>query len=241
MHLFLIPILSLAGITGLLPAIDSAASHSQIYAIFINGAFSGTETVKESIDASGNSVINSEHEIFVADGLETKRMSFVTTMILSKKDMSPLHYLYKYTSGNSRDAYEVIVKDGTATCVVTRSGHKTETTKPFKGNEIILDFNVYHQYKYLARNYDFKTAGQQTFADYIPLIGDNISVVLEFLGNGVLESDKRGVPVRNFKVSFPGIGSGSFSIDESGRLVRLLMPAQDLEVVKKELVPDQKP
>jgi hypothetical protein len=28
-------------------------------------------------------------------------------------------------------------------------------------------------------------------------------------------------------------------MDENGRLVRLLMPAQDLEVVKRELVSDQ--
>jgi hypothetical protein len=238
MRLLLVPFLSLVGSTGLLLAADSPAGHSQTYAIFIKGSFSGTETVTEGADSSGNPTVNSEHEIFVTDGLETKRMAFVTTMIFSKKDMSPLRYSYRYTSGNSRDSYEVNIKDGVATCIVTRSGHKSETSKPFRGNEIILDFNVYHQYKFLARNYDYKTGGQQTFADYIPLIGDNISVVLEFLGNGILESEKGSVPVRNFKFSFPGIGNGSFSIDEGGRLVRLLMPAQDLEVVKKELIPD---
>jgi len=240
MRLLLIPLLSLAGSVGLVVGGESPAGYSQSYAIFIKGAFSGTETVTESVESSGNPAITSEHEIFVTDGLETKRMAFVTTMVLSKKDMSPLRYSYRYTSGTSRDSYEVIIKDGSATCVVMRSGHKSETTKEFKDNQIILDFNVYHQYKFLALKYDYKTAGQQTFADYIPLLGDHISVVVEFLGNGILESENGSVPVRNFKVSFPGIGNGTFSIDASSRLVRLLMPAQNLEVVKRELVPERK-
>jgi len=239
MRLLLIFLLSLVGATRTLIAVDSPAGYSQTYAIFIKGAFSGTETVTESLDSNGNPTINSEHEILVSDGLETRRMAFVTTMILSEKDASPLRYSYRYTSGSSRDSYEVNIKNGTATCVVIRAGNKSETTRTFQGNEIILDFNVYYQYKFLARNYDYKTAGQQTFADYIPLIGDTIPVMLEFLGNGILDSEKGSVPVRNFKVSFPGIGNGNFSIDESGHLVRLLMPAQDLEVLKKELVPDQ--
>jgi hypothetical protein len=238
MRLLLITLLSLVGATDFLTAADSPASYSQTYAIFIKGAFSGTETVTEGVDSNGNVTVNSTHEIFVTDGLETKRMAFVTTMILSKQDSSPLRYSYKYTSG-SRDSYDVNIKDGVATCVVMRSEHKTETIKAFQSGEIILDFNVYNQYKFLARKYDFKKAGQQSFVDYIPLIGDNISVVLEFLGNGALETKIGSIPVRNFRVGFPGIGNGSFSIDESGQLVRLLMPSQDLEVVKRELVPDQ--
>jgi hypothetical protein len=239
MKLLLIFFLSLVGATNQLIAAGVPEKYSQSYALFIKGTLSGTETVSETVDESGNTAVSSEHEIYVTDGVETKRMAFVTNMILSKKDLSPLQYSYRYTSGNSRDSYDVSIKDGMATCIVTRSGRKTETTKAFTSDEIILDFNVYHQYKFLVRKYDFKTGGQQAFADYIPLIGDKISVVLEYLGNGSLESAKGGVPVKNFKVSFPGIGSGSLSMDENGRLVRLLMPAQDLEVVKRELVSDQ--
>jgi hypothetical protein len=229
--------LGFAGIVAQAEPPDTPPAYSQTYAIFIKGSMSGTEVVTESVDDEGNTRSDSEHEIFVTDGLETKRMAFVTSMVLSKKDLSPLRYSSRYTSGSSRDSYEVVFKDGAAFSTIIRSGHKFENKRPLQPNGIVLDFNVYHQYDFMVRKYDFKKAGPQTLADFIPLIGNEVSVMLEFLGNGTLKSGKTEVPVRNFKINFLGIGGGNFSVDKNGRLVRLLMPMQDLEVIKRELVP----
>jgi molybdopterin biosynthesis enzyme MoaB len=43
--------------------------------------------------------------------------------------------------------------------------------------------------------------------------------------------------VRNFKIDFFESRIGYFSTDTSGRLVRLIIHDQDLEVVRKDLVP----
>ncbi len=41
----------------------------------------------------------------------------------------------------------------------------------------------------------------------------------------------------NYKIEFVGISGGSLSVDKNGRLVRLVIPNQDLEVLRKDLLP----
>ena len=53
-----------------------------------------------------------------------------------------------------------------------------------------------------------------------------------------LEHAKGTLPVRNFKIEFVGMWSGTVSTDKSGRLVRLVLRDQDLEVVRKDLLPE---
>ena len=58
-----------------------------------------------------------------------------------------------------------------------------------------------------------------------------------FQGNADLETGKKTLPVRNYMIEFVGIWTGSVTTDLAGRLVRLVIPAQDLEVVRKDLLP----
>jgi hypothetical protein len=215
---------------------DAAPGYAQSYAILIKGSAAGSETVSEKIDDSGNILSTSEHEIFVTDGLETKRMAFSTKMILSKTAWTPISYTCKYTSGNSGDSYGVVIKDAQITRTLQRGGRTSESTVPFKPDMVILDFSVYHQYDYLIRRYDDKKGGRQLFADFVPIIGSDIPLALTFVGNEKLTHKKRALPVRNFRIEFVGIWSGTVSVDNDGRLVRLLIPAQDLEVVRKDLL-----
>ena len=43
--------------------------------------------------------------------------------------------------------------------------------------------------------------------------------------------------VTSYSVEFVGIAGGTLSVDKNERLVRLVIPAQDLEVVRKDLLP----
>jgi hypothetical protein len=219
----------------------ASGTYSQSYVIVIKGGFAGSESVTEKTVENGDLVATSEHDLLITDGLETKRMAFSTRMVLSKGDRTPVSYLFKYTAGNSGDFYEVVVKDNQATRTLSRGGRASEVTVPFKSDTVILDFSVYHQYDNLVRKYDSRLGGRQLFSDFVPLIGDSIPVALTFQGNADLKIEKGVLPVQNFLVEFVGIWTGVVTVDKDGRLVRLLIPAQDLEVVRKDLLPPDFP
>jgi len=215
--------------------------YSQVYTILLKGIPCGTEGVAEEWGKDGNLISSSESEIFITDGMDTNRLAFVTRMVLSKSNLTPISYSYRYTSGQSKDSYEVTVKESQLRRVLNRGGHTSEITATLPPEATILDFNVYHQYDYLLRKYDVKKGGRQSFPNFIPLIGGEIPLAITQLEDSNLEHPKGVLPVRNFKVEFGGIWSGTVSVDKNGRLVRLVARNQDLEVVRKDLLPEPPP
>jgi hypothetical protein len=219
-------------------SLSGADEYSQSYAILIKGAVAGNETVTEKAGAGDELLSTSQHDILVTDGLETKRMSFTTKMVLSKSSWTPVSYSCRYSSGETEDSYEIVIKDGQVTRTLKRGGQTSVVTAPFQQNMVILDFSVYHQFDYVIRKYDFKKGGRQLFADFVPVVGNDIPLALTLLGNEKLQLADRSISIRNFSVEFVGIWSGILAVDKDGRLVRLSMPAQDLEVVRRDLLPD---
>jgi hypothetical protein len=214
----------------------SSAQYSQSYSIFIRGENAGSEVVAEKIDSDGNIVATSEHELIINDGLEKKRTAYATRMLLKKGDYTPISYSYRYISGNSHDSYEVIVQDGKISRTLVKGGRSNETSAPFTSDMVILDFNVYHQYDYLLHKYNAKKGGRQTFSNFLPVIGYDIPIALSFIGNATVGAQREAIAVRNFRIEFIGIWSGTLSVDKEGRLVQLSIPAQDLEVLRSDLI-----
>ena len=214
----------------------NSAPYSQSYSIYIRGENAGSEVVTEKIDADGNILSTSEHELIINDGLDKKRTAYATRMLLKKGDYTPISYSYRFVSGNSRDSYEVMVKDGQISRTLIKGGQHNDTKAPFTSDMVILDFNVYHQYDYLLRKYNAKKGGRQTFSNFLPVIGYDIPIALSFLGNSTIETQREPIAVRNFRIEFVGIWSGTLSVDKEGRLVQLTIPAQDLEVLRSDLI-----
>ncbi len=233
--------LSFALLATSLSARESAPGYTQSYVILIKGAAAGRESVTETRSETGDLLVASEHEIFITDGLETKRMAFSTKMVLSKSTRIPVSYSYRYTSGNSGDSFDVVVKDGQITRTLNRAGRSSEASVPFKPDMVILDFNVYCQYDNLIPRYDMKKGGRQLFADFVPVIGNDIPLALTYMGEEKLTLSTGSLPIRNFRVEFVGIWNGTVSADKKGRLVRLVVPAQDLEVVRQDLLVSDDP
>lgn len=211
--------------------------YTQSYAIFIRGNPSGTETVVERWDKDGNRVVTSQHEILVTDSISTNRLAFETASIFAKNTPILMSYSYKYLSGNSKDHYDVSINDGRINRVLSRAGNVSEVNVALLPGTVILDINVFHQYDELARLYNFKKGGRQLLNNFIPVIGNNLPLAVTWLEDSKLEYAQGAVPVRNFKVEFVGVRAGNFSTDAKGRLVRLIMRDQDLEVVRMDLVP----
>ena len=239
------PILARAALlTALLPcralsptSFAAQPSYTQSYLAFIKGAQAGNETVTEQWDPQGNFVSTSESEIFLDDGLERKRMAFVTRLVLTKA-YAPVSYSYRYTSGSSGDRYEVTVKDGRIIRVLTRNGRASEASLPLEPGVVILDFSVYHQFDYVMRRYDLKKGGRQSFPNFIPLIASELPLAITRLQDSQIEHARGVLPVRTFRVEFVGVWSASLATDRDGRLVRLAVREQDLEVVRKDLIPE---
>ncbi len=213
-----------------------APLYEQTYSIYIHGALAGTESVSERRDKDGNRVCSSQHEMLVTDSLETKRMAFETTMIFVKDTTAPLSYSLKYLSG-SKDFCNVTVTNGKISRILSRGGNPSEATAALQPAAIILDVNVYYQYDIFSRVYDFKKRGRQTFNNFLPVIGSFVPVAVTWLEDSKLDYGKSTIAVRNFKIDFFESKTGYFSTDTSGRLVRLIIHDQDLEVVRKDLVP----
>jgi hypothetical protein len=218
---------------------EAPPSYRQTYSIFMRGAAAGTETVSELRDKEGNRVVTSQHDMLVTDGLEVKRMAFETAMVFAKDTLVPLRYSYRYLSGNLKDYYELTIKDSKIDRILSRGGNIIESSGTWQSGMLILDFNVYHQYDTLARLYDFKKRGRQVFTNFMPVIGNEVPLAVTWLEDAKLDYGKGTIPVRNFKIEFVGIRTGTFSTDMDGRLVRLIMREQDLEVVRKDLVPEK--
>lgn len=217
---------------------DEILPYTQSYVIEIKGERAGNESVFEKRGSDGELISTSEHEIFVTDGMQNKRMAFTTRMVFPKGSLNPSSYSYRYkTEGTEAgDSYDVTVKDGQVTRVLNRGGRSSEATVPFLPTMVILDVNVYHQYDYLIRRYDLKKGGRQLFADFVPVIGNDIPLAVTYQGNEILKLNKDELAIQNFQIEFVGIWTASVSVDKNGHLVRMISPAQDLKVIRKDLV-----
>jgi len=237
MKIIIMLVLALNSFCGLGIADNGETGYSQTYIIFIDGARAGKETVTEEKDDNGDRVVQSENEIFLAEGLETNRMAFTTRMVLDKKSLKPKSYVFKYTTGNSGDSYEVLIRGNSITRTLQRGGETSVVSASFQPDTVLLDFNVYHQYEYLVRKYDSKKGGRQLFSDFIPIIGSDIPVALTFIENSTIPYRNDTLPLKNYQFEFVGLRSGTVTTEQSGRLVRLVIPNQNLEVIREDVIP----
>lgn len=219
---------------------SAAEQGTQSFVILINGKNAGTETVIKGKDESGNVVYNSEHELVVDDGLSINRTVFSTKMVLSKdaKDIKTYDCRYKTSlTGDFGDSYDVSIKNGVITRVLTHNGQSINATAPHTQNTVIVDFDVYHHYEYLIRRYDRKKKGTQIFEDFIPVIGNVIPLKVTWIGDEKVRFyEKTVVEVSKFTIEFAGIHTVTVLVDKSGSLSVLENPAQNLKVIRKDLI-----
>jgi hypothetical protein len=231
--LFIIALISVQ----ILPAAEDAAEYTQRYAIFIDGALSGHENVKEKLNDAGQMVSTSDHDLKVIDGLAFKHMAFTTRMVFAKNSLDPVSYSYQYTEGDTGDSYDVIIEDSKIKRRLRKGGRTSEATAPFTPETIILDYNVYHHFDYLIRKYNKKKGGRQTFSDFIPIIGLDIPVYVTFMEDSSLKFDNKNIEAKGYRVELAGIETLTLFTDKEGRLIQLQMPSQKIEVLREDLAP----
>ncbi len=92
---------------------------------------------------------------------------------------------------------------------------------------VILDNNLYHQYEILARLYDREKKGSQTFPVLVPqeMTPGNVTVESFNPTGGGNAAEMLRVQTADLEVDL--------SLDSKGRLVRLVAPASNAEVVRE--------
>ncbi|MDR1727390.1 MAG: hypothetical protein LBT74_05610 [Acidobacteriota bacterium] len=211
--------------------------YQQSYAILINNEDAGTETVVEKKDGEGRVVSTSEHVILVTDGMALNRLQFSTRTVFPKGALIPETYSNQYTGGAAGDSYDVLISKGQITRTLTRNGQTVVAKATLTPNMVLVDFNVYHQYEHLVRRFNPKKSGAQEFANYIPVIGNDVPLRVTLLGEGARQFGDKRIDVRNFRVEFVGIQTVTLSVDKNDRLVQLDSPSQQLRVIRKDLLP----
>ena len=219
-------------------ALSAAADdpYKQTYVILINGEKAGTEAVTEEKDGSGNVISMSEHELLLDEGGAKNRMVFSTKMVLSKGAKNIKTYVCRYKTGDTGDSYEVSIQNDQITRVLTRNGQPGVVRAPFTPNMVVVDFNVYHQYEYLLRRYDRRKKGIQTFANFIPIIGNDIPMKITLIGDETLIFGEKTVEASRFIVELADINTLTLFADKDNRLVFLENTAQGLKVIREDLL-----
>lgn len=194
------------------------------FRITINGQPVGTEEFE--IAASGNAWL--EHSSMTAHAPGSADIKSTGQLKLSA-DGSPMRYDWA-AEALKKATGSVDFENGTAKCSADL-GKANPLRKDFKFTSpviAVLDNNLYYQFAILARLYDWKAGGKQTFPVLIPqdMVPGSISVESlgqEQAGNGRYEA---------LRVSSPDLEIMLY-LDGSHRMMRLEVPSSNV-VIERE-------
>ena len=93
---------------------------------------------------------------------------------------------------------------------------------------VILDDNLYHHYVLLARLYDWKSKGPQSFSVFIPQETVPGVVLVEYVGPKVVE----GVQLEMIRVRSAD-NEIELYCDNSARLLRISVPSSKVEIIRE--------
>ncbi|HET6142934.1 MAG TPA: hypothetical protein VFE02_05460 [Candidatus Acidoferrales bacterium] len=194
------------------------------FRITINGQPVGTEEFE--IAATGNTWL--EHSSMTAHAPGNADIKSTGQLKLSA-DGSPVRYDWA-AEALKKATGSVDFENGTAKCSADL-GKPTPLRKDFKFTSsviAVLDNNLYYQFAILARLYDWKTGGKQTFPVLIPqdMVPGSISVESlgqEQAGNGHYEA---------LRVSSPDLEIMLY-LDGNHRMMRLVVPSSNVMIERE--------
>jgi hypothetical protein len=206
------------------PAATSLAADKGRFRILANGQPLGTEEFE--IRPNGDHwLAQGTTDVKPAQGAATR----VNSRLTLQPDGAPLSY-YWSTEGAKKASADISFQGNVATIVLRVEGAKPFTQQfTFSSPQIVvLDNNAYNQYAVLARLYDRAKMGTQTFSVLVPQELTPGSVTVDSLGeitagNGKFEELR--VRTADLEVDL--------YLDSSHRLMRLVAPASNAEVVRE--------
>jgi len=208
---------------GAAPVVTFAADKGR-FRISANGQPIGTEEFE--IRPNGDHwLAQGTTELKLAQGAATR----VTSRLTLQADGTPASYNWS-TEGAKKASADIAFQGNVATIVLRVEGAKPFTQQfTFSSPQIVvLDNNAYNQYAILARLYDREKMGAQTFSVLVPQEMTPGSVTVESLGEitaGSAKFEELRVKTADLEVDL--------YLDSSHRLMRLVAPASNAEVVRE--------
>jgi hypothetical protein len=192
------------------------------FRIVVNGQPVGKETFEINPDG-GNWVARGTSEIQTPEG-----MTRVSGTLAFRSDGTPMRYQWAI-EGKKKASATIDFSSLTATIELHLEDAKPYTQQfTFNTSPItVLDNNLYHQYAILARLYDREKKGPQTFSVLVP----------QELTPGTITVDSVGMEeVGGKKLEKLSAKTEDLEIDlylDNGRLVRLVAPSSNAEIVRE--------
>jgi len=220
----LLPLLGAAALSaGLLAQGSVLATEKSKLRVMVNGAKAAEETYSISPSGGGWLAVGNM-EISTPEG-----SAKVSSRLQLSAQGLPQRYEWSMEGGGTKRAGSVQFEGGTASIEVRVDDSAPFTEQFFfeSPRVVILDNNLYHHYAVLARLYDRKQKGTQTFQVYIPQDRTPGTVTVESLG----EQDTSAGKIEHLRVRTPDLEIDVY-VDKNG-LVRLAVPSANV-VIEQE-------
>ncbi len=156
-------------------------------------------------------------------GPETSR---VTGELRLNGSAQPLQYVCSTSSGKKAASTTTFAGSTAQTTLDLGDGKKPiRQDFTFTAPVIVLDNNLYHQYEILARAYNWKAGGSQTFAVFIPQEQAPGTITAEAGAPVTLD----GAKYEQLTMRTPDL-EVTLYLDAAHRLMRLVVPASKAEI-----------
>jgi hypothetical protein len=194
------------------------------------GAFrilvSGQQIGKEEFSIAPNGADWSAHGS--TEIQSPKGNTHVTGTLLVHPDGVPVHYEWS-TQGAKKASATIAFSGVTATVELHLEGAKPFTQQfTFAAPlVVVLDDNLYYQYTFLARLYDWDKKGEQTFSVLVPQEMTPGTVTVDSMGEQVVNGQK----VQELRVRTEDNEIDLFL--DGPKLVRLVAPAANAEIIRE--------
>ena len=200
------------------------------YTIFLRGAPVGREELTVQEDATGTTI--------TAQGRLAAPLNVVTRRAEMKygTDGSPQQFTLEGTANGADVALRTSFANGMAQTEGTQGTTKIATSHPYSAQAVVLPNGVFSLYAALADRLSRVTGGAELKAYILPVAEINIRVVSDQperiqVGTTFLDAQRY-----DLLFSDPGGDLAvSLTAGDGGRLIRLSVPAQALEVVREDV------
>ena len=155
----------------------------------------------------------------------------ITSHLRVRNDGTPVKYEVEVTPPDGKRSSVNVVFDGTTARIETQMAGSAAFTQEFyyeSPRVVILDNNLYHQYALLARMFDWKAKGAQTFQVLIPQDLTPGSITLEYVGPQTVGGSK----LEALRMKSTDLEVFLYA-DSNHRLMRLAVPGSKAEVIRE--------
>ncbi len=209
---------------------NSATAKPTGYRVFLRGTPVGREELTVREDATGTTII--------AQGRLDAPLNVVTRRAEMKyaADGTPERFSLDGSANGADVSVRTTFANGTAQTEGNQGTAKIATSQPFSPNAVVLPNGVFTLYAALADRLSRVTAGAQLKAYILPLAEIGVRVVSDQPER--IQVGTNFLDVQRYDLLFSNPGGDlavSLTAGDGGRLIRLSIPAQAIEVVREDV------